>query len=74
MLQHGNRRFRFMRCVVGMSRGHRIERLRDVQADVKLLHDARRASIRPGSQTVSQRAPCAIDDLAMALLNLKKNF
>ena len=57
-----------------MSRGHRIDGLRDVQSDVKMLYDARRASIRPGSHLVDQRASCAIDVLAEALLNLKKNF
>ena len=57
-----------------MSRGLRIDGLRDVQSDAKLFHDARRASIRHGSQLVDQRASCAIDDRAEALLNLKKKF
>ena len=57
-----------------MSRGHRIDGLRDVQSDAKLFHNARRASIRACCHIVNQRASCAIDDLAEALLNLKKKF
>jgi hypothetical protein len=57
-----------------MSREHQIDGLRDVQSDVKLFHGARRASFRPGSHIVNQRASCAMDDRAEALLNLKKNF
>ena len=64
----------FYRCVVGMSRGHPVDGLRDVHAEVIMFHDARRASIRPGSLIVNPRASCASDDLAEALLNLKKNF
>lgn len=57
-----------------MSRGHRIDGLRDVQSDVMMFHDARRASIRHGSHIVSQRVACAMDDLEVALLNLKKKI
>ena len=74
MLHRRNRRRRFYGCVVGMSRGHRIDGLRDVQSDAKLFHNARRASIRACCHIVNQRASCAIDDLAEALLNLKKKF
>ena len=74
MLHRRNRRRWFYGCVVGMSRGLRIDGLRDVQSDVKMFYGARRASIRPGCHIVDQRPSCSMDDLAEALLNLEKNF
>jgi len=34
----------FFNCVAGMSRGHRIDRLRDVESGVMMIRNARRAN------------------------------